>query len=259
MQVNHLSKRDNLFGFTHQKRSRVYQRNYCVIGLVRIEFSENHLRFLIICVLKITRRLLSPFTLVERNLISIEDDWSKPYLDESDIPEDSLEVCESFIHDNVTNVNAENDTHSLLHSEEDHDNFNQQVDLGALSDEISSSELCANTPDTLNELVLCYNSTLSSALDRHAPLITKTIPARPLVPWFNDEIKEARRLRRRAERRWRRSGLDTDLLTYKAIKNKTNNLMNEARRVFFTEFVEENCNDQRKLFLVTKRLLGERT
>ena len=36
----------------------------------------------------------------------IEDDWSKPYLDESDIPEDSLEVCESFIHDDVTNVIA---------------------------------------------------------------------------------------------------------------------------------------------------------
>ena len=29
------------------------------------------------------------------------------------------------------------------------------VDLGALSDEISSSDLCASTPDTLNELVFC--------------------------------------------------------------------------------------------------------
>ena len=60
-------------------------------------------------------------------LRSIEDAWSKPYLDESDIPEDSLEVCESFIHNNVTNVTAENDTHSLLHSEDDPDNLNQQV------------------------------------------------------------------------------------------------------------------------------------
>ena len=130
------------------------------------------------------------------------------------------------------------------------------VDLGVLSDEISSSDLCANTPVTLNDLVSCYNSTLASALDRHASLITKSIPARPLVPWFNDEIKEARRLRRRAERRWRRSGLEADFLAYKAIKNKTNNLMNEARKVFFTDFVEENCCDQRKLFLATKRLLG---
>jgi len=103
------------------------------------------------------------------------------------------------------------------------------ADLDVLSDEISSSDLCVNTPDTLNDLVTCYSSTLASALDRHAPLITKTIPARPLVPGFNDEIKEVRRLRRRAERRWRRSGLEADFLAYKAIKNKTNNLMNEAR------------------------------
>ena len=125
-----------------------------------------------------------------------------------------------------------------------------------LSDEISSWDLCVNTPVTLNDLVSCYNSTLASALDWHAPIITKTIPARPLVPWFNDEIKETRRLKRRAEKRWRRSGLEADFLAYKAIKNKTNNLMNEARKVFFTDFVEENCADQRKLLLATKRLLG---
>ena len=64
---------------------------------------------------------------LDRALRPIEDDWSKPYLDESHIPEDSLEVCKSFIHDDVTNVTAENDTHSLLHSEEDPDNLNQQV------------------------------------------------------------------------------------------------------------------------------------
>lgn len=39
------------------------------------------------------------------------------------------------------------------------------VDLGVLSDEISSSDLCTNTLDTMNDLVLCYNSTLAPALD----------------------------------------------------------------------------------------------
>ena len=45
------------------------------------------------------------------------------------------------------------------------------VDLAALSNELSSSDLCKNTPDTLRDLVDCYNTTLSSALDRHAPLV----------------------------------------------------------------------------------------
>jgi len=106
------------------------------------------------------------------------------------------------------------------------------VDLGVLSHEISSSDLCTATTDTLNDLVWYYNSTLASALDQHAPPITKTIPARPLVPWFNEDITEARRQRCRAERRWQHPGLEADFLAYKAIKNKTNNLMSEACSVF---------------------------
>ena len=50
--------------------------------------------------------------------------------------------------------------------------------------------------------------------------------------------------------------MEADFLAYKAIKNKTNNLMNEARKSFFKEFVEENSTDQRELFSATKRLLG---
>ena len=44
-------------------------------------------------------------------------------------------------------------------------------------------------------------------------------------------------------------------IAYKVIKIKTNNLTNEARKVFFKDFVEENSTDQRKLFSATKRLL----
>lgn len=87
------------------------------------------------------------------------------------------------------------------------------------------SELCQNTPDTLDELINSYNTTLAQALDRHAPLRTKVIRSRPLVPWFSEEIKAARREKRKAERRWRRTGSREDMLEYKAKKNKANALM----------------------------------
>ena len=56
------------------------------------------------------------------------------------------------------------------------------VDLAALSNELSSSELSKNPPDTISEHVDRYNATLSSALDGHAPMVTRTFPSRPLVP-----------------------------------------------------------------------------
>ena len=57
------------------------------------------------------------------------------------------------------------------------------VDVNLLCDELSTSSLCTGSPDALNDLVYkCYNSTLSAALDRHAPLVTKFITVTPLVP-----------------------------------------------------------------------------
>ena len=56
------------------------------------------------------------------------------------------------------------------------------VNLAALSNELSFSELSRNPPDTLSELVDRYNAKLSSALDGHAPLVTRTFPSRPLLP-----------------------------------------------------------------------------
>ena len=57
----------------------------------------------------------------------------------------------------------------------------------------------------VNELAICYNETLESVINRHAPLRTKTIVTRPYVPWFNTEVKSAKGGQRRAERKWRRT------------------------------------------------------
>ena len=55
---------------------------------------------------------------------------------------------------------------------------------------------------------------MTSLLDKHAPLQKKTITVRSRVPWFNNEIKEAKRLRRRNERIWRGTGLKSDRVKF---------------------------------------------
>ena len=131
------------------------------------------------------------------------------------------------------------------------------VDVNLLCDELSTTSLCTDSPDALNDLVKCYNSTLSAALDRHAPLVTKFITVRPLVPWFSEDIRDSRRERRRAERKWRRSRSVNDLLEFKKKRNFTTYLMNEARRKFYSDFIVENNSNQRNLFSATKRLLNQ--
>ena len=76
------------------------------------------------------------------------------------------------------------------------------IDIEAFKDDLRKSRLCQDPPVVLTDLVSCYGSTTTSLLDKHAPLQKKTITVHPWVPWFNDEIKEAKRLRRRNERIW---------------------------------------------------------
>ena len=65
------------------------------------------------------------------------------------------------------------------------------MNVDSLNDDLANSELCKNSPDDLEEFLLSYNKTLIAVLDKHAPVKTRTIVMRPLVPWYIDEIRQA--------------------------------------------------------------------
>ena len=98
----------------------------------------------------------------------------------------------------------------------------KSIDLNSFQSDLAATDLCRNPPEALEDLAKCYNGTLKVVLDKHAPLITRSIKERPRVPWFNEEIKMAKRERRKAEKRWRRTKLDSDLAAFK-VKRKCNN------------------------------------
>lgn len=81
---------------------------------------------------------------------------------------------------------------------------------------------------------------------------------RPVVPWYKEDIDQAKRAHRKAERKWRRTRLPSDFEDYKKKWNYATNLMNKARQEFYTHFVEENSSNQKKLFNAANKLLGER-
>ena len=93
------------------------------------------------------------------------------------------------------------------------------IDITSFTDDLSASELCQHPPSEPALLVDCYNTTLAELLDRHAPLKTKTVTVRPQVPWYSEEIREAKRARRRAERKWRKTRGAADFASFKRHKN----------------------------------------
>lgn len=97
---------------------------------------------------------------------------------------------------------------------------------------------------------------MTSLLDKHAPLQKKTITVRPGFPWFNNEIKEAKRVRRKYERIWRRTGLESHRVNFTRARNHTNHVMEQARRDYYFNLINGIDCEQRKLFKTASALLG---
>ena len=64
---------------------------------------------------------------------------------------------------------------------------------------------------------------------------------------------------RKAERKWRRTKLDSDFLMFKAKKNHGTFIFRNTMRNYHTDFIQENSNDQHKLFMSTEILFDQDT
>lgn len=121
-------------------------------------------------------------------------------------------------------------------------------------EDLSTSRLCQDPPYQPEKLVDCYNTTLTELLDRNAPLKTDTVTVRPQVPWYSDEICEAKRKRWRKRRRWRSTRTAADPDSFKRHKNYVTHLLKEAKSAFLAEFIDQNADHQGKLFRAVKDL-----
>lgn len=128
------------------------------------------------------------------------------------------------------------------------------LDFNAFNDDIARSDLSNNAdPEKLVDL---YNNTLRLLLDRHAPVTSKKVVFRPSVPWINNNIIKAKHQRRKAERKWRSTRCQSDLILFKKSRNYVTFLMNKALQDYYSDLICNNGNDLKHLFKVSKYLLN---
>ena len=87
----------------------------------------------------------------------------------------------------------------------------------------------------------------------HAPLITRTVTLRPHAPWYNEELRDAKRLRRQLERNWRHTKLQADFNAYR--RQCIAKSLSTAKMEHYSNKVEMCKNDPESLFQLTNSLL----
>ena len=105
--------------------------------------------------------------------------------------------------------------------------------------DIFSSRLIHNPP-SLSDLVDCYNFTLSSLLNKHAPLKTKTVHSRPSQPRFTSQLHAQKTSCRQLQRIWTRTHSAFDLKRLRSAMNKYHAALIKAKRTFHASTVSSS-------------------
>ena len=101
-----------------------------------------------------------------------------------------------------------------------------------------------------------YNTCLRRLLDRHAPLVTRTVTDRTFAPWMTLEIKQDKVQRRLAERKWCESGLAVHREIYVKQRNLVSNMISKAKEDYLCNKIV-NCGSSRELFRLSSQMMGK--
>ena len=110
---------------------------------------------------------------------------------------------------------------------------------------------------SLSENINSYNEVLTRVLDKHAPLIKRTIKLVPNAKWFDSDYEQLRRLRRKAERTYHRSGLPSDKDIFSKLRRETTNLAYTKKNKYYSEKLGDGSNSK-TVFSVINKLIDRR-
>ena len=99
--------------------------------------------------------------------------------------------------------------------------------------------------DTFKELLL-------SVINKHAPLIEKTVRGRE-CPWLNPEIKKAMIERDYHLRKARKTGREVDWSTYRRLRNDVTRKIRYSKSAYTRSIVRENISHPKQFWNIIKR------
>src|SRR6218665_3596865 len=145
-------------------------------------------------------------------------------------------------------------THSFL--------LTGSIDRPAFIKNILDSQLIVNPPSSLEDLLSCYNSTLSNLLNIHAPLITKQSSHANNL-WFTSYIQAFKSFRRHLEHVYKRTidpaSRAEALTNLKSATHRYHKLVIAAKQKYYSSLIHSSSSNPRHLWRAVNSLLHRKS
>ena len=121
------------------------------------------------------------------------------------------------------------------------------IDLEEFQTALRQSSLFTNPSETADGFAQQICDVVTQELDRVAPLKTsRRRPSKPITKFLSPAAKSAKRKRRRLERTWKSTKLESDRVAYQRSCRTANRLINESRRNFMRDQLADSTDSKQR-------------
>ena len=130
-----------------------------------------------------------------------------------------------------------------------------KINLKKFEESLKNSRIFTSPATTADEFADQIADVVAEELDKVAPLRTgNRRQPNPATKWLSPAAIEAKRSRRRYEKLWRSTGLETDRIKYRKVCRSANSIINESRRQYLAKRLHD-CDSAKERWKVSKDLL----
>ena len=132
----------------------------------------------------------------------------------------------------------------------------KSVNIPDFCNDILSAEIFKVTVTTLHSFLETFTSTLSSLLDKHAPLKNISCSSKTQKPFITPEIRSEKAKRSKLETIYRRTRQPSDFQNFRKQSIAVHKLISDSRRSFYRSLIQARKDYPRKLWSTLNSLLS---
>ena len=133
----------------------------------------------------------------------------------------------------------------------------KNVDVVKFGEDVRNKLTALQSHVELGPKVNDYNSTLTNIVGKYATWKTRKIKVVPDAPWFDAEYANLRKLRRNAENKYRRSGLDSDKRLYITLRKQTIRTSVDKKKAYVAGKLQQG-NSTKSLYSVVNQMIDRK-
>ena len=165
----------------------------------------------------------------------------------------STDICESSMSDHYSVIFPLHVTKPRSSSQMRQVRNFKRMDHTSFEADLISELADVDTEQGVEIVLHQYEKAMKSSIDKHAPMRTRTTQSRKREPWYNDDIHNARQLRRINETRWRETKLEIHRQIFVQHRSEVNTMISRAKQQYYEHKLA--ATDQKTCFKVESELL----